>query len=279
LGHGAYLPPISAKYVVRLSSSAVDVGVAGARYFAALERRSCQKADLIIAHSEAMNGKGLGYYGYPPGKSRVIHLGLSDVAQNGATRPSDRLQLLYLGRAEERKGTDIFLAALLRLLPGHRNVHVRFVGADIDSFVASRPDLATTWQSLKADFGEHLDVVPIVAEEKKNALLSGSHWLVVPSRFESFGLVAVEALRAGTPIVASEVGGLAEIGAKAPGSRTFAAGDDTALCRELADIADRGAQYAESLRAEARRSYERSFTANRMVEESLNAYASLVPEC
>jgi len=63
---------------------------------------------------------------------------------------------------------------------------------------------------------------------------------VVPSFYEPFGIVALEAVEAGAPIVVSDVGGLSEIAANVPGSMTFPSGDAAALADSLAVILEAG---------------------------------------
>ena len=61
------------------------------------------------------------------------------------------------------------------------------------------------------------------------AFLASLDALVVPSRYESFGLAAAEALAAGTPIVTADQGGAAELAQRSGAGVTFAAGSSAAL--------------------------------------------------
>lgn len=114
--------------------------------------------------------------------------------------------LLAIGRRVPQKGFDTLLAALP---PGAR---LRVVGDG--PYAPAHPQVE--WLGLRSD-------IP--------ALLAEADALVVPSRWEGFGLVALEGLAAGTPVVASRVDGLAELVGDA--GLLVPAGDVAALSRTL----------------------------------------------
>ncbi|MGE3746106.1 MAG: glycosyltransferase [Sphingomonadaceae bacterium] len=108
----------------------------------------------------------------------------------------DRLKLLFVGRFDRQKGLDVLIEALGPL--GHR-VALRIVGA---------PVLSSPPPRSREEFIQYVgwrDRDGVASEMK------ACDALVVPSRWEGFGLVAVEAMRLGKPVIASAVGGLREI--------------------------------------------------------------------
>ena len=146
--------------------------------------------------------------------------------------------LLYVGRIEPLKGIDILIQAL-RLLQQARNLRLpcgdrwetpnraggpqRGDGAAADDD-ANRPDLATgtSWQAQPG--------YPAIL------LFRRAKSVVVPSHYELFGMVALEAMACGTPVVASQVGGLAFLVQDGVTGYTVPVDDPKALASRLAKI-------------------------------------------
>jgi glycosyltransferase involved in cell wall biosynthesis len=104
--------------------------------------------------------------------------------------------VLFLGTITYQKGVDLLpelVSKLDKLLPNYRLV-VAGTGEDIHSL-----------EILKQH--PRVDVTGFVDEERKRELLATAHAFVLPSRFESFGLAAMEALASGTPVVSFNIPG------------------------------------------------------------------------
>jgi D-inositol-3-phosphate glycosyltransferase len=117
--------------------------------------------------------------------------------------PSERV-LLFVGRIERLKGIDVLLRAAAQIEGGFRLLVVGGDGKDS----ARRSELA----ALATELNVHNRVTFVDAVEHGNLPLyyNAADICVVPSYYESFGLVAVEAMACGIPVVASRVGGLKE---------------------------------------------------------------------
>ncbi|TVQ30298.1 MAG: glycosyltransferase family 1 protein [Phycisphaeraceae bacterium] len=124
-------------------------------------------------------------------------------------------ELLFIGRFDRLKGGDVIIDAFAQLAANHKSLRLRFVGPDrgilgdngmrwsIDEYVRQRiPDLQARRRV------EIVGTTPYAAldEMRRRAYLT-----VVCSRYETFGNTAVEAMALGCPLIASRVGGLAEI--------------------------------------------------------------------
>jgi len=118
--------------------------------------------------------------------------------------------LLFVGRIERLKGIETLLraAALLRSqkkIAGECGCVV-VIGGDAE---APEEEMARL-QELRQELGI-LDLVTFVGKRSQDTLpyyYSAAHVVVIPSHYESFGMVALEAMACGTPVVASGVGGL-----------------------------------------------------------------------
>ncbi|MFO0796684.1 MAG: glycosyltransferase family 4 protein [Gemmataceae bacterium] len=271
-GDGAFVPRRrSCRYVCRLSTSDADINPNGSPLTVALERRSALRAELVIANSHAMNRKGQEYYRYPAVRSIVVPHGIPDRPPVAPPPADGSVHLVSVGRAEERKGTDLLLTALARVLPDFPAAVYRFVGRGLPDYLSRHPAAAAAWGSLQANCPGRAIDCGALSDDDKDRTVGASHWLVAPSRFESFGLMVAEAMRLGTPAVYTTVGGLAEVGAAGPHNLAAAGNDAADLERALRDACTRSTD-----RAATRAAFDAHFRADRMIDRSLAAYAELV---
>ncbi|MBI5669930.1 MAG: glycosyltransferase [Chloroflexi bacterium] len=123
--------------------------------------------------------------------------------------PPERQLLLFVGRIEPLKGVDTVLQALARLGRQSPNLldTVRFavIGGDLNNAELTR------LRQFSADLGLEDCVEFLGAKDQAQLPLyyAASLAVVMPSDYESFGMVALEAMACGTPVIASQVGGLA----------------------------------------------------------------------
>jgi D-inositol-3-phosphate glycosyltransferase len=114
--------------------------------------------------------------------------------------------LLFVGRVEPLKGIDILLGAAAELAVEHDCI-VMVVGGDNTAMQGEMSYLRTLAKRL--GIADRVRFLGAVDHQKLPLYYSAADVCVVPSFYESFGLVALEAMACGTPVVASRVGGLA----------------------------------------------------------------------
>jgi glycosyltransferase involved in cell wall biosynthesis len=269
-GHAGWLPPQKrGAYVARLSTSATTTGLLPVAL--ALERKAVRRADAVVAHSHAMARKGEELYGLPAGRVRVIPLGLAD-APIGKPSVGESVRLVCVGRAEERKGTDLLISALAVVLPSHPKATFRFVGPGLPEYLHTRPDVRAAWERLIAECPGRVENLGQVSEADRERAVGQAHWLIAPSRFESFGLVAVEAMRAGTPVVYAAAGGLEEVGSTCSANVVVRSDSTEDLARAIGEVCRNGPAAALAARPASRRAFEESFSAGVMAERTLELY-------
>ena len=177
-------------------------------------------ADRLIANTAEESDELVRHYNADPTKVAVVHPGVnltrfSPADGRAAARarlglPQDALIPLFAGRIQPLKAPDILLRAVAVLLDEHPHLRSRIVvpivGGPSGSGLAKPEGL----QKLAARLGI-ADVVrfrPPVGQEQLADWFRAASVLVMPSYSESFGLVAIEAQAAGTPVLAAAVGGL-----------------------------------------------------------------------
>jgi D-inositol-3-phosphate glycosyltransferase len=183
------------------------------KYRIAGERAVARNADAIIAASESERTTLIEEYGVAPEAISVIPCGV-DVdmfrpMDSRAARKSLGLDpktpvLLFIGRIEPLKGIDVLVRAASQL---DGKFQLLVVGGD-EKDAQRLHDLHT--------LAENLDVLgkvvfaDAVPHEELPTFYNAASVCVVPSYYESFGLVALEAMACGVPVIASRVGGLKE---------------------------------------------------------------------
>lgn len=132
--------------------------------------------------------------------------------------------VFFCGRHEERKGLDVLLQAMTRL------------PADVRCWVASDgPDTARLQREHAGD--ARIEWLGRITDEEKIARLRAADVFCAPSlRGESFGVVLLEAMAAGTPVVASSLDGYQNVATDGVDALLVAPGEPEALARALARV-------------------------------------------
>jgi D-inositol-3-phosphate glycosyltransferase len=127
-------------------------------------------------------------------------------------KPDDRM-ILFVGRIEPLKGVGTLIEAMscLQVNETERPVHLAIIGGDPSANAEEMTVEMARLQKLCDDLGVDQSVVFLGKrdQDKLAYYYSAAEVLVMPSHYESFGMVALEAMACGTPVIASEVGGLA----------------------------------------------------------------------
>ncbi len=199
------------------------------RAYAAVERRLLPTTDLVIVNSQSEYAMAV-QHGISSEKLRVIRNGISWMPPRTA-RKYPEISIAFVGRHDRQKGLDILLDAISRF-PSPR-IHLHVIGKAVCG--RRREDEARfATPSSNVTFHGWLDRKAIVE------LLRKVDAVVMPSRWEAFGLVAIEAMRAGVPVIASNRGALPEVVQDGVGGYIFDLDDRDALGRLLSNL-DRSA--------------------------------------
>ena len=150
--------------------------------------------------------------------------------------PEDRM-VLFVGRIEPLKGVDTLINALccLDLKDRSRPVHLAIIGGDPSASPEQMTAEMARLQKMCDGLGLEKTVVFLGkrGQETLPYYYSAAEVLVMPSHYESFGMVALEAMACGTPVIASEVGGLAYLVRDGETGFTIPAEEPETLCDKL----------------------------------------------
>jgi glycosyltransferase involved in cell wall biosynthesis len=173
------------------------------------------------------------------------------------------VQLYYVGRFEARKGFDLAAQAFCEILRAFRDVEVHLVGDDIT--LEKKAWLSSVGAGSLLD-DDRLHVHGMVSRERLDDLYAGADAVVMPSRYESFGLVAIEAMAAGAPVIALKSGGLSEVVADGiSGYLVDIDGEEVNSIVKVLKPIIRDSELRAQLSAGARKAFEERFTIERMI--------------
>jgi glycosyltransferase involved in cell wall biosynthesis len=228
------------------------------------KRRVLRFATAIAAVSHAASVDLLTSYQVPAGTCHVFHNSLKDPLKVDKLIKalSGENRIVCVGRFHHSKGQDVLLRAAAFLKPQLPHLHVEFIGEG-----PLRGECERTAAVLKLT--GCCRFAGAVSHDRVLETMAQSDVTVVPSRNEAFGLVALESLAMGTPVVASAVGGLPEILADGLKSLLVPPDDARALASKLLDLLTDSAGYAElSARARARflQQFEQSAAVKRQAD-------------
>ena len=184
----------------------------------------------------------------------------SDEAKAFIGLKPDTRMILFVGRIEPLKGVDTLIRAMscLKLMDNNRPVDLAIIGGEPDVSPEQRTSEMARLQKLCDELAMGRTVI-FLGKRGQDTLpyyYSAAEVLVMPSHYESFGMVALEAMACGTPVIASEVGGLGFLVQNGKTGYTIPNGDPEVLCDKLSTLLNdpslretmgrRAAEYAQS---------------------------------
>lgn len=217
-------PPLVVRLVTPFATSAAINGwnpsARQTEYFVEAERTLLRRADAVIPISQMIASTvendhrvpsdqrwSVGHAGIAPWPTFDVNAGYDDFPELEALGASgmDKAKLvLFIGRLELRKGIDLILEAAPGILANKDAVLV-VAGRDPENW-ASRFE-----EVVPRDFHSRMIFLGEVSDAMREKLLAHAYCVLFPSRYESFGLVPLEAFVHGCPVIATRVGAIPEV--------------------------------------------------------------------
>jgi len=205
------VPHVTTFHTLARTKLSARVGEKEPRFRERAESRVMKRADAIVVSTEQEKQDLSRLYESPPGRVEVIPAGVDlDLFQ-----PIDRAEarrklgltekkiVLSVGRMQPLKGLDVLIGAMSRL-GDTSDTRLVLVGGDPERD-RELTRLQTFARGLRLQ--DRVSFVGAVKQVDLPAYYSAADVFVLPSYYESFGLVALEAMACGLPIIASRVGG------------------------------------------------------------------------
>ncbi len=227
------------------------------------QARVARRLEAMITSSEASVDELVSGFGVTPERIHNVSNGV-DLPEPGRIRPRPlRPELLFIGRGSDpNKGLEHLLEALAELPP---SVTLRL----LDDPPGRLTPVHTRLQELRLHDRVRFDGKLPRAELER--ALRETTALVVPSLFEGFGLPAVEALAAGTPLVASAAGALPEVVNRAGAGVLVPPADSGALAKGILEVLENWEAHQRAA-VEARARIELEFGWREVAARTLGVY-------
>ncbi|TVR03832.1 MAG: glycosyltransferase [Deltaproteobacteria bacterium] len=209
------------------------------------EAKAMRAATCIHVLSEACAGRVLEYHPFVSPRLRLAPAGVDRPLLAPSRDPGD---LVFVGRFSDLKGIDTLLHALGPLWQGHPEARLTLIGGLPENANAERRwrrrllAIAESWPGTRMTFLGWQDADTV------RARLARAAGVIAPSRFETFGQVAIETLAAQVPLVASRTGRVVDLAPLLSGRASLVTPDDQPeLTRAIADLLDRGGARSDVL--------------------------------
>jgi D-inositol-3-phosphate glycosyltransferase len=215
------------------------------------EQQVMDLADRIVAATPAEVEQLTSLYQVDPDKISIIPPGVDvshfypipkDEAKAVIGIPSEAQMILFVGRIEPLKGVDTLLRAMALMREDchieHCNYHLAIIGGDPNDHPVDTDSEMYRLKTLCHELG--LDEAVLFLGKRDQTTLpyyySAAEVLVMPSYYESFGMVALESMACGTPVIASQIGGLAYLVQDGVTGFTVRGRDVKALAKRLTQL-------------------------------------------
>ena len=186
------------------------------------ESRVIKKSDVIVASTSTEKEQLETLYQAFPDKIKIIPPGVDisrfypippDEAKEFIGVPQDKKMLLFVGRIEPLKGIKTLLRAIGILRKKNQledDLCLVVIGGELADKNGQETEEVRCLMELRDEFGLQ-DMVTFLGMRGQDSLpyyYSAAEMVIMPSHYESFGMVALESMACGTPVIASLVGGL-----------------------------------------------------------------------
>jgi len=243
-----------------------------------MERTQVLRSDGIFTSTRALAGVVAGEWGIDPSRidiipnsidvSRVIALGRS-----GPVPPmlKGRDFLLYFGRLEERKGVHILAQALPEVFSRFPHIRMVFVGSDLG--FRGRPMREYVMRQVDR-FRKNVIFLDNLPQRELFPIVGLAKLVVLPSLWEAFGFVCVEAMALGRPVIATSGSGFGEIIEDKVSGYLVRPGDREALARKIISCLGGEEDLGGISRGAERRAWD--FEVSKIAERLLNYYRHII---
>jgi glycosyltransferase involved in cell wall biosynthesis len=255
-GTNFVVPPTAAAAVVTIHDLThvrfPELCTADVLQYPGLVRRALDRGAVVHTVSEFVRGEVIEHYGVAEDRVVTVPNGVTSPpigdGRAGQTAAGGERYIVAIGTVEPRKDLPGLVAAFD--LVADQDPDLRLVIAGADGWGAD----ALTAAIARSPHRERITRTGWVDEAGRADLLAGTLSLVLPSRYEGFGLPAIEAMAVGTPVIATAVGALPEVVGDAArlvpgtdvGALATAIASVTSSAEVRADLAARGPARAAS---------------------------------
>lgn len=242
-----------------------------------LERWTARKSSMVVPCSRLLGQDEINHFQVLQEKivpvAMCVDTDMFKFVDARSAVNEDAIKVVYVGKIETRKGFDLLLEAGQRLHRKYPQIHYYFIGRD---FVNLKDYFD------KADYEkEYLNNVHFTGVIPRNELqnyLTGCDFAVFPSRYEPFGIVAIEAMACGLPVIVSDLGGWREAVTEMVTGTVFQSNDVESLMAAMERLILAGSHKRREMGCMAKNVVHERYSAGAISREMENLYLKLMSE-
>lgn len=181
----------------------MDTSLWKKQIYAFVERMLARVTDKIINVSKYEMNSAVAM-GLPEAKMVMIYSGISPekpVIKKKVKMPADKVNLLFVGRFDPQKGVDFLLKVFKDYEDDLQHIHLWIIGDNVVS----------DGKGIEKKNTDNITFLGWIPHEELPAYYEACDAVIMPSRWEAFGLVAIEAMKYGKPVIVSNRGALPEL--------------------------------------------------------------------
>jgi len=254
------------------------------------KKRAIMIADKIVVSTSIEKEQIEGLYGADPGKIEIIPPGVDlsrfypippDESKEYVGIPLDQRMLLFVGRIEPLKGIKTLLKAIGHLKDNggvEENLCLAVIGGELEDEHGKESEEMKLLSQLRDEYRLQ-NLVTFLGKRSQDSLpyyYSAAEAVIMPSHYESFGMVALESMACGTPVIASMVGGLIQLVEDGVTGYHVPVDDPVALSQRIAGLlSDKALRYRMGHNAFA---FAKKYGWENILDRVLHLYRDLIGE-
>jgi glycosyltransferase involved in cell wall biosynthesis len=239
-----------------------------------MEKKAVLMSNSLTASTASNRKIAAEAYNVESSKIKIISLGIRisnfNPVNSKITAKNKKINILYVSRLEKKKGARLLLQIIPRLITKYPHIHLNMVGYDHKSTYKRR--------FIKKHNGKFISNVHFfgyVNSNKLHELYKESDIFVVPSVYESFGLVYLEAMQYGKPVIACKNSGAAEIIEDKKNGLLISPNNRDELSKALIKLIE-NEDLRQKLGKAAREKVEIYFSSEKMAQKTLSIYKEAI---
>lgn len=247
-------------------------------------RPAIQAENYVLANCDAIRGISRAIVSEIESKNNILisesrlaicNLALEDRAPNAHINLNKSFDVFFLGRLELRKGIDILLEAIPKVIESIPAARFFIAGDDQIYAPHSKKTFRQIFEEKYFNLSEKVNFLGKISDDEVDANFRTAALFVAPSRFESFGLIYVEAMMFGTPSIGCAVGGVPEVLGESDCGSLIEAESPGELADEIIRMLN-DTELRNRLGRQGRASYEKRFSPPEISKKLVNFYRTAI---
>lgn len=241
-----------------------------------LEGETLRRSDLLIAISSNIGNLISEHHNIPNMMITYGPLGIKLPDKNllNTSQQNEKLNILYVGRLEKRKGVETLFRSIPQVVEKVPNVTFTIAGNDTDLTPAGESYKKYILTNLDNKYHKYINFTGFVTSEKLQNLYRFCDIFVAPSLYESFGQIYIEAMAWGKPVIGCNVGGVPEVIENGNTGFVITPNDDKELAERIIELEDKDLRRRMGL--SGREKVEKNFSIENMVANTYNIYTQVI---